>query len=68
MTIEFKDLNNARIKQWPNWTGEIPQAGDYVLLHWGDYNEEEEIVVVKWRVISGTNPNKVVCIVDRKNG
>ena len=68
MTLEFKDSNDGhRIKQWPNWSGEIPQAGDFVLIHWGDYHEEEEVYKVKWRVISGTEPNKVICVV-RKNG
>jgi hypothetical protein len=58
MTIEF--IGHYRIKQWPNWSGEIPQKGDVVLLHFGDNNEEEREYIVQRRIISGTNPDKVI--------
>ena len=47
------------LKSWPNWSGEIPQAGDFVVLHFGDNNEEECVYRVDCRVINGTLPNKV---------
>lgn len=62
MTIEFR--SGHYIKQWPNWTGEIPQKDDVVLLHFGDYNEEEQKYVVLYRIISETEPNKVVVEVE----
>ena len=57
MTLEF--FSGHRIKQWPNWSGEIPQQGDKVILHFGDYNEEEQVYVVQRRIIDGTRPDKV---------
>ena len=58
MTIEF--IIGHRLKQWPNWSGEIPQRGDDVLLHFGDYNEDERKYTVEKRIISGTEPDKVI--------
>ena len=64
MTLEFRDVKENYIKQWHNWESEVPQAGDIVILHFGDYNEEAvEYVVVK-RVISGTHSNKVIIVVN----
>lgn len=62
MTIEFR--SGHYLKQWPNWSGEIPQKGDVVLLHFGDNNEIEERYIVQRRVISGTNPDKVIVEVE----
>lgn len=62
MTIEFIDKNGNYIKQWPNWSGEIPQKGDTVILHFGDENEERKEYDVLYRIISGTKPDKVVVI------
>lgn len=60
MTIEFQSITGDYIKQWPNWTGVVPIAGDVVLLHFGDYNEiVKEYEVVK-RYISGTDYDKVI--------
>ena len=64
MTIEFRDRNGNYIKQWPNWSGEIPQKGDTVVLHFGDENEESEEYDVLYRKISGTEPDKVVVILE----
>ena len=47
------------MKQWPNWTGVIPQVGDTVALHYGDNNEGEVRYKVVERLISGTEPDKV---------
>lgn len=58
MTIVF--IYNNSIKEWPNWSGEIPQKGDDVLLHFGDYNEDERKCIVEKRIISGTEPDKVI--------
>lgn len=62
MTIEF--IIGHHMEQWPNWTGEIPQKGDVVLLHFGDNNENEERYIVQRRIISGTEPGKVVVEVE----
>lgn len=64
MTIEFRDKNGDYIKQWPNWNGEIPQKGDTVVLHFGDENEERKGYGVLYRIISGTEPDKVVVIME----
>lgn len=64
MTIEFRDKNGNYIKQWPNWSGEIPQKGDTVVLHFGDENEERKEYDVLYRKISGTKPDKVVVIME----
>ena len=59
MTINFRDKDRFFIKQWPNWTGVIPQIGDHVALHFGDYNEEERVYSVTDRLISGTRYDDV---------
>ena len=59
MTIVFRNEGRKYIKEWVNWTGVIPQIGDHVALHFGDYNEEEYIYVVTDRLISGTAHDKV---------
>lgn len=65
MTIEFIDLGGTYIKQWPNWNENlIPQKGDCVILHYGDNNQEKSFYAVHNRVIDGTNPDKVVVVVD----
>lgn len=47
------------LKSWPNWSGEIPQIGDVVVLHWGDNNETEDCYRVDYRVIDGTKTDTV---------
>ena len=72
LTIEFRLLPSRRFTKkeveewrhyWHNWTGLVPAKDDIVVLHFGDYNEEEESFIVHRRVISGTEPNKVVVYV-----
>ena len=65
MTLEFRDIRHcyAKIKQWPNWSGEIPQKGDTVLIHFGDDNGKEKMYDVKYRLISETEPDKVIIMV-----
>lgn len=53
------------IKQWPNWTGVVPVAGDMVVLHFGDDNEVEQGYVVKMLVIDGTRPDSIKLFVER---
>lgn len=64
MTIEFRNREDEYIKQWPNWNGKIPSIGDTVLIHFGDYCEDEESYEVEKRIISGINPDKVVLIIN----
>ena len=47
------------IKDLPNWTGEVPQQGDFVKLHFGDNREEEYVFRVLYRAIDGRKPNDV---------
>lgn len=51
-------------KDWQNWTGVVPQIGDTVLLHFGDYNEECVPYKVVQRYIDGTKPDFVTCLID----
>ena len=57
MTINF--YSGIFLKTWPNWSGEIPQIGDTVWLHFGDNNEEEEKYNVVGRTIDGTKPDTI---------
>lgn len=57
MTIRFYEKGKL-IKTWHNVNPAlhfIPQNGDDVLLHFGNYNEEECLYTVCSRTISGTN-------------
>ena len=72
LTIEFRLLPSRRFTKkeveewrhyWHNWTGLVPEKDDIVALHFGDDNEEEERCVVYRRVISGTDPDRVVVYV-----
>ena len=55
--------NKLYIKDWVNWTGEVPQKDDFVLLHFGDNNEEEEKYHVVGRCIDVTRPDDVTIFV-----
>ena len=61
--LHFYELGNCGefnyLKDWVNWTGEIPLRGDVVLMHFGDYNEHEEKYRVMSRVIDGTSPDDI---------
>lgn len=63
----YRNGTGEFIKQWPNWTGVVPAVGDMVLLHYGDYNEEEQGYVVNMRVIDGTRPDSIRLFVDKVN-
>ena len=66
--IHFRDSKTGvHIKDWPNWTGEIPQQRDMVVLHYGDDNEEERCYVVLLRVISGTQPDHIWIYIEPRN-
>lgn len=64
MYIEFRHREGGYIKQWPNWTGEIPMVGDIVVIHDGDDNENAYEYEVFRRIISGTEPDKITIYVD----
>lgn len=64
MILEFRDREGNYIKQWPNWSGEIPQKEDTVVLHFGDNNEELVGTHVLYRIISGTEPDRIIVILD----
>ena len=68
MNITFLDKEGKFIKQWPNveYSGHgIPNTGDHVILHWGDYNEESEEYIVLYRTFDGTRVNSVYCTIVR---
>lgn len=50
--------------EWPNWSGVVPQIGDTVLLHYGDYNEECVPLKVVERYIDDTKPECVTCLIE----
>jgi len=51
------------LKDWVNWSGEVPQKGDVVLIHFGDNDEEEYKYRVVGRIIDGGKPEDVDIIV-----
>ena len=65
MILEFYSKEAGYLKQWYNWTGEIPQKGDIVVLHYGDNNEFHDEYEVLFRKISGTEPDKIIVDVKR---
>ena len=52
------------IRSWVNWTGEVPEKGDVVIIHFGDYNEEEFMYRVVFRVFNGLRPERIDIIVE----
>ena len=65
ITIEIVDWEGTYIKQW-QWLDNmpIPQVGDTLLLHFGDFNEDECKVNVTQRIFSGTRPSVICLVVD----
>ena len=52
------------IDDWANWTGEVPQKGDVVILHFVDDNDEESRYKVVGRSIDGTKPDDVTLFIE----
>lgn len=68
MSIVFRTEDGQAIKTWVNVEYShhgIPVAGDLVVLHWGDYNEEAETYMVIRRVFDGTRVDGIDLIVKR---
>ena len=66
--LHFYELNHGEkkyIRGWVNWTGEVPDKGDVVLIHFGDYNEEEFMYRVVFRVFNGLRPDYIGIIVEK---
>ena len=61
---EFEQGQKKFIRDWVNWTGEVPDKGDVVLMHFGDYNEEEFMYLVVNRVFNGLRPERIDIIVE----
>ena len=65
--LHFYELEHGEKKfsrDWVNWTGEVPDKGDVVLIHFGDYNEEEFMYRVVNRVFNGLRPERIDIIVE----
>lgn len=68
MTVDFVKYNPVNdkhepVKQWVNVPSSlVPQKGDAVRIHHGDYNEEEEIWTVHYRIIDGTDMDKITIV------
>ena len=68
MSITFLGKDGSFLKQWPNVEYAdhcVPNAGDHVILHWGDRNEKSEECVVLFRTFDGTRPDTLYCTVER---
>ena len=66
--LHFYELNHGEkkyIRAWVNWTGEVPDKGDVVLIHFGDYNDEEFMYRVVFRVFNGLRPDYIGIIVEK---
>ena len=65
--LHFYEFGECRkqlyLKDWVNWTGEVPQRGDIVHIHFGDYHEEEYKYRVLGRIIDGRKPDDIDIIV-----
>ena len=65
--LHFYALGECRkrkyLRDWVNWTGEVPNMGDIVLIHFGDDNEEEYKYRVVGRIIDGRKPADVDIVV-----
>lgn len=46
-----------------NWTGEIPQKGDFLTMRF-DGDEDERVYIVKYRVIYCHKPDDIVIAVE----
>lgn len=65
MRIIFKNTEGQAIKTWHNMEEHpLPMIGDIVVLHWGDYNQNELRYIVKQRVFDGCNLDKIEYIVE----
>ena len=56
MTIEF--WTRCHRKQF-NWTGEIPQKGDMVILHLSSNDNKPERYIVQRRIFNDMTPERV---------
>ena len=61
----YENGTGKLIRNWPNWSGEVPAVGDMVLIHFGDNNEEERRYVVRQRVIDATRPDYIKIFVKK---
>lgn len=60
---ELGGCGEKYLRDWVNWTGEVPMIGDCVLIHFGDDNEKEYKYRVVCRVIDGRFSNDIDIIV-----
>jgi hypothetical protein len=69
MTIIINDYKGHYTKTWLNWDDRmIPQAGDTLILHFGDNNEVARQAKVIARVFDGTRPDMVYLTTDYERG
>lgn len=67
MTIIINDFNGHYTETWHNWDDRmIPQAGDWLIIHFGDNNEVSRTVKVIARIFDGTRPDMVYLTTDHK--
>lgn len=51
------------LRDWVNWSGEVPSKDDVVILHFGDDNENEQRYKVLYRVFDGRKSEHIDIIV-----
>lgn len=69
MIIIINDCNGNYIKMWHYRDNKpIPQVGDILIIHFGDYNEVAQQVTVIARIFDGTRPDMVYLTTDFKKG
>ena len=65
MTIIINDCDGLFAETWNNWDDRmIPQVGDNIIIHFGDYNEDAQQAKVIARVFDGTRPDMVYLTTD----
>ena len=60
---ELGECGEKYLRDWVNWTGEVPMISDCVLIHFGDDNEEERKYSVVGRIFDGRKSNDIDIIV-----
>lgn len=67
MLIIFNNTDGQYVGRWVNVEyaqGGVPNIGDHVILHSGDYNEDADEYVIKFRTYDGTKTNVIYATVD----
>lgn len=74
MTVEIQERKKVDcrtelvyVKQWPNVpTSLVPQKGDVIKVHFGDFGENVNEYIVLYRIIDGDEMGKIIVVVEER--